>query len=97
MADTESTPWHSRPPARSVAGCTGTTAFTVHGGTWAQLAPGLPAELTELLAPPVTVSAAPVGAAPAVEQRRRADLARYRSNMASVPPYTRPRRPTRVN
>lgn len=97
MGDTESTPWRSRPPARSVAGCLGATTVAVHSGTWADQVPGLAPELAALLAPPVSVSGAPVGAAPTVDERRRADLARYRMNMASVPPYGRQRRSARVN
>ena len=97
MADSDSTPWHSRPPAQSVAGCTGTMMFAVHGGTCADVAPGLAPEVTMLLAPPVSGSGLPVGAAAVTDERRRAEHARYRLNMASVPPYGRQRRSARVS
>jgi hypothetical protein len=96
MGDTASNPWSGRPPARSVAGCVGSTAFTVQTGDWADVLPELAPELAALLAPPVSVSGNPVGGAAPVDERRRAELARYRLNMASVPPYGRQRRSARV-
>lgn len=61
------------------------SAIAVQRGDWVDLAPHLAA----MVAPPVTVSAAPVGRP--VGAWRKAQLARSRGNM----PDTRHRRPTR--
>jgi hypothetical protein len=61
------------------------TTFAVQRGDWDDLAP----ELAAMVAPPVTVSAAPVDRP--VGAWRKAQLARSRGNM----PDTRHRRPTR--
>jgi hypothetical protein len=90
MADPESVPWLSRPTAQAVADSTGGTTVTVHCGAWATVAPGLSPESAAMLAPPVVVSSAPVGVpAPVSSDRRRAELARYRTNMPSMPAGSR--------
>jgi hypothetical protein len=61
----------------------GSAAIAVQRGDWASLAP----DLAVLVAPPVTVTAAPVGRA--VGPWRKAQLARSRGNQ----PVTRHRRP----
>jgi len=61
----------------------GSTAIAVQRGDWAALAP----DLAALVAPPVTVTAAPVGRS--VGPWRKAQLARSRGNM----PVARHRRP----
>ena len=61
------------------ADCPGTT-IAVHRGDWAHLAP----ELVAMLAPPISVSSAPLAAAPPRPpqgSRRRAQQARSRANM----------------
>jgi len=61
----------------------GSAAIAVQRGDWAKLAP----DLAALVAPPVTVTAAPIGRP--VGPWRKAQLARSRGNM----PMTRHRRP----
>lgn len=96
MADSAAEPWRTRPGPQSVAACTGTSVVEVHGGSWACVAPGLSPEVAAMLAPPVTVSVVPFGRQPVVDERRRAELARYRHNMAAAPPYGRHRRSARA-
>ena len=60
-----------------------TSAIAVHRGAWTNLAP----ELAAMVAPPVTVSAAPVGRPVGIW--RKGQLARSRANM----PAGRHRRP----
>jgi len=62
-----------------------TSAIAVHRGHWTNLAP----ELAAMVAPPVTVSAAPVGRQ--LGAWRKGQLARSRGNM----PVNRHRRPAR--
>jgi hypothetical protein len=104
MADSESAPWLQRPAVQTVADSTGGAAITVHRGAWAQLAPALSAEAAAMIAPPITVSSAPVtdvtatapGMSSAALERRRAELTRYRMNMPAVPPDGRHRRAARA-
>jgi hypothetical protein len=94
MADSEPAPWLQRPAVQSIADSTGGTAITVHRGDWAQFAPALPAEDAAMVAPPITVSSAPVAnvtaTAPeadrATMERRCAELTRYRMNMPALSP-----------
>jgi hypothetical protein len=64
-----------------------TTTIAVHRGAWSNLSP----EVAAMIAPPVTVSAAPLDRPPAVNPWRRAQLARSRANM----PVVRHQRPNR--
>jgi hypothetical protein len=67
----------------------GSSTIAVHRGDWTDLTP----EMAALVAPPVTVSAMPVGPLPGGPDGawRKAQLARSRGNM----PVARHRRPTR--
>ncbi|MEV6598409.1 hypothetical protein AB0M36_16245 [Actinoplanes sp. NPDC051346] len=72
-----------------------TSTIAVHRGAWASVCPSLPAEVAEMVAPPVLVSSLPVnGAGDAQQLQRRAREARSRANMPSVPAYGRHRRTT---
>jgi hypothetical protein len=99
MADSDSAPWRQHAAPQAVANSAGATTFDVQVGAWASVAPHLPAEFAAMLAPPIVVTSAPVGADAGVPTptagRRRAELMRYRMNMPAAPPgppYGRHRR-----
>ena len=91
MADSDSAPWLARPAAQAVADCTDGSTVTVHSGAWSDLVPNLPSEFARMLAPPIVVSSNPVDG-PVTDTDRRAELDRYRRNMAADPQDGRHRR-----
>jgi hypothetical protein len=70
-----------------------TSTIAVHRGAWDSLCPNLPAEIAAMVAPPVTVTAAPViGPGRPFAAVRKAKQATLRGNMPSVPAYGKGRR-----
>ena len=85
MAESDHSPWLQQAAAQAVVASIGATTFTVSRGAWDLVAPDLPPEVAAMVAPPITVSSARVGETAPVDERRRAELMRYRMNMAAVP------------
>jgi hypothetical protein len=61
MADVAADPWRLTAPSQAVADSLGASYVSVEESRWATWQPGLPVEVTALLAEPVVVGASPAG------------------------------------
>jgi len=77
MAESHCSPWQLPVPREAVADSAGASYWSVYDCRWVGVGPAIPEELAELLAPPIVVGAAPVGAlwsAVPVQAARRVDI-----------------------